>query len=174
MDRRKQALIVLAATFAVGHLERQVMSVSLNAIGLEFSLSDTQLGLLSGAVFAIIIAKPFVLGFLFFDSTPLALSSFAVSASLATVFWAPSLAYIHGRLPSELRPMATAITLFAFNIVGMGLGPTAVGVMSDQLAIAHGPRSIGLALSIVQVCGVSAAFHYWKITQSMALRAATQ
>lgn len=120
---------------------------------------------------AIIIAKPFVLCFLFLDSTPLALASFAVSASLATVFWAPSLAYIHGRMPSELRPMATAITLFAFNIVGMGLGPTAVGVMSDQLAIAYGPQSVGLALSIVQVCGAWAAFHYWKVTQAMAPRA---
>jgi hypothetical protein len=123
---------------------------------------------------AIIVAKPFVLCFLFLDSTPLALASFAVSASLATVFWAPSLAYIHGRMPSELRPMATAITLFAFNIVGMGLGPTAVGVMSDQLAIAYGPQSVGLALSIVQVCGAWAAFHYWKVTQAMAPRAAAR
>jgi MFS family permease len=56
MDRRKQALIILAATFTAGHLERQVMSVSLNAIGQEFSLSDTQLGLLSGAVFALVFA----------------------------------------------------------------------------------------------------------------------
>ncbi len=119
---------------------------------------------------AILIAKPFVLCFLFLDSTPLALASFAVSASLATVFWAPSFAFMHGRLTSELRPMATAITLFAFNIVGMGLGPTVVGVLSDQLAATQGPRSIGVALSFVQVCGIWAAFHYWKVTQSMAPR----
>lgn len=116
---------------------------------------------------AVLVAKPFVLCFLFLESTPLALASFAVSASLATVFWAPSFAYMHGRLPSELRPMATAITLFAFNIIGMGLGPTVVGALSDQLAITHGPRSIGVALSVIQVCGVWAAFHYWKVTQSM-------
>lgn len=123
---------------------------------------------------AIIIAKPFVLCFLFLESTPLALASFAISASLATVFWAPSFAYMHGRLTSELRPMATAITLFAFNIVGMGIGPTVVGVLSDQLAVTHGPRSIGIALSVIQVCGVWAAFHYWKVAQSMAPRKASR
>lgn len=122
---------------------------------------------------AVLLAKPFVLCFLYLESTPLALASFTVSASLATVFWAPSFAYMHGRLPTELRPMATAITLFAFNIVGMGLGPTVVGALSDQLAATHGPRSIGVALSVIQVCGVWAAFHYWKVTRSMTRLQAT-
>lgn len=165
-----QAGIVLALVIGVG-----------GALGAFFSgrLAD-RLGRqdarwrIAIAGLAVIIAKPFVLCFLFLESTPLALASFAVSASLATVFWAPSLAYIHGRLPSELRPMATAITLFAFNIVGMGLGPTVVGALSDQMAAAHGPRSIGLALSFIQVCGIWAAFHYWKVTQSMAPRTALQ
>jgi predicted MFS family arabinose efflux permease len=206
--------------FAVGHLERQVMSVSLNAIGLEFSLSDTQLGRLSGAVFAIIIAKPFVLGFLFLDSTPLALSSFAVSASLATVFWAPSLAatYAVGHLErqvmsvslnaiglefslsdTQLGLLSGAVFALVFAVCGIPLARLAAWyprriiiaisvLVSGALTVAtSGAQTFahllitrlgvgeagGLALSIVQVCGVWAAFHYWKVTQLMTLRAAT-
>jgi hypothetical protein len=92
---------------------------------------------------------------------PLASASFAVSASLATALWAPSFAYMHGRPSNELRPMATAITLFAFNIVGMWLEPTVVDAFSDQLAATHGACSIGVALNVIQVCGVWAAFHCW-------------
>lgn len=142
MDRRKQALIVLAATFAVGHLERQVMSVSLNAIGLEFSLSDTQLGLLSGAVFALVFA---VCGI------PL--------ARLAA--WYP-------------RRIIIAISVLvsgALTVATSG-AQTFAHLLITRLGVGVGEAG-GLALSIVQVCGVWATFHYWKITQSMALRAAT-
>lgn len=164
-----QAGIVLALTIGIG-----------GALGAYFSgrLAD-RLGQqdprwrIGVAGIAVLLAKPFVLCFLYLESTPLALASFTVSASLATVFWAPSFAYMHGRLTSELRPMATAIALFGFNLVGMGLGPTLVGVMSDQLAATHGPRSIGVALSVIQVCGVWAAFHYWKVARSMARLQAT-
>lgn len=118
---------------------------------------------------AILIAKPFVLCFLLAPSPLVALLGFAVSGALATIFWAPTFAYMHGQLPRELRPMATAVTLFAFNIVGMGLGPTVVGILSDMLAQSYGPRSIGVALAIVQIGGIWACWHYWQVMRRMKL-----
>ncbi|UWR60928.1 MFS transporter [Phaeobacter inhibens] len=45
-------LLLLTAIFAVANMDRHILSISLDAIGQEFVLSDTQLGLLSGLVFA--------------------------------------------------------------------------------------------------------------------------
>lgn len=115
---------------------------------------------------SILIAKPFVLIFLLSDNTALALSAFAVSASLGGVFWAPTFAHAYRRLPSPMRPMATAVFLFSFNIIGLGIGPTVVGLLSDMMAASSGPRSLGYALAIVQVAGLWALWHYWQVMQA--------
>lgn len=126
------------------------------------------------AIVSILIAKPFALVFLLAPSTTLALAAFAVSGAMASIFWAPTFAYIHSQLPSDLRPMATAVTLFCFNIIGMGLGPTIVGMLSDAFAADFGVRSIGVALAIVQVCGSWAAWHYWQVARTMGTPASKQ
>ena len=121
---------------------------------------------------AILAAKPFVAGFLLFDDTALALACLAVSASVASVFWGPSFAFLHSRLGTEMRPMATAIFMFAFNIIGVGLGPTLVGIFSDTLFSGMGPRSVGFGLLAVQVAGIWGAWHYWQAMKTIAPYAA--
>lgn len=115
---------------------------------------------------SILIAKPFALIFLLADNTILALSAFAVSASLGGIFWAPTFAHAYQRLPSPMRPMATAIFLFAFNMIGLGIGPTIVGILSDMMAAEQGVRSLGYALAIVQVAGLWALWHYWQVMKA--------
>ncbi|WP_159079727.1 MFS transporter [Methyloceanibacter sp. wino2] len=53
---RRYTLIVLTAYFALAHLDRQVLAVTLSPIGREFALSDIQLGLLSGLAFAVLFS----------------------------------------------------------------------------------------------------------------------
>lgn len=115
---------------------------------------------------SILIAKPFALVFLLSENTTLALAAFAFSASLGGIFWAPTFAHAYQRLPSPMRPMATAIFLFAFNIIGLGIGPTIAGLLSDMMAASAGPRSLGYALAIVQVAGLWALWHYWQVMKS--------
>ena len=50
----RYTLAVLMSIFAINHLDRHILSITLNQIGAEFSLSDTQLGLLSGLLFAVV------------------------------------------------------------------------------------------------------------------------
>ena len=50
---RKYVLVLLMSIFAVAHLDRHILSISLDAIGREFALTNTQLGMLSGVVFAV-------------------------------------------------------------------------------------------------------------------------
>lgn len=112
-------------------------------------------------IVSILAAKPFTIGFLLSDDTVTALSLLAVAVLFAGVFWAPTFAFLHGRVSNELRPMATAIYLFVYNIIGVGIGPTIVGILSDMQPHAAPADSLGFGLLALQVAGIWGAFHYW-------------
>ncbi|MDA9008493.1 MFS transporter [Alphaproteobacteria bacterium] len=61
---RGHILFLMTTYFAIAHLDRQIINITLEAIGKEFLLNDTQLGLLSGFAFAIffsLMTLPFAL-----------------------------------------------------------------------------------------------------------------
>ncbi len=112
---------------------------------------------------AILISKPMVLTFLLAPSIAVSLMAFVGTAALAAVFWGPTFAYVHAQLPPQQRPMATAIFLFFFNMVGLGAGPTLVGIGSDAMTGAVGDASLGYALSLSHLAGLWGAWRYWRV-----------
>jgi len=118
-------------------------------------------------IVAILISKPFIVSFLLMDSTFSALASFTIAAAMASVFWGPTFAYLHSNIMPHMRPMATAIYLFCFNLIGVGIGPTIIGILSDSVFSDEGVRSLAYSLLVVQVCGIWAAWHYWKVAQQI-------
>jgi len=112
-------------------------------------------------VAAILIGKPFSAAFAILTPTVPALMCLLVPIGLASVFWGPTFAFLHGRVAPEMRPMATAIFMFAFSIVGVGIGPTLIGVLSDTIFASEGIKSLGWAIMTVQIIGVWSAYHYW-------------
>ncbi len=78
-----------------------------------------------------------------------------------TMFLAPTFALTQALVPPHLRTQASAILLFIINIIGLGLGPQFVGMLSDLLEAAYGVESIRYAL-LWTVCIASAwsALHY--------------
>ena len=116
---------------------------------------------------AILVAKPFVIGFLLIPSAVPALACLAVSGGLAAVFWGPTFAFLHARVKAHMRPMATAIYMCAFNIVGVGLGPTIIGLASDTIFVGEGARSLGYAILLVQIAGGWGAWHYWRAMRTI-------
>lgn len=56
IDRKgdRALLYFLTAVFSLSYLDRQILNITLNDIGLEFSLNDLQLGSLSGIAFALV------------------------------------------------------------------------------------------------------------------------
>ncbi|MCB1421757.1 MAG: MFS transporter [Nitratireductor sp.] len=118
-------------------------------------------------IVAILAAKPFTISFLLADSTATAMSLLAVATLFAGVFWGPSFAFLHGRIRNELRPMATAFFLFIYNIIGVGIGPTLIGILSDALPQSAPGHSLGLALLIIQITGIWGAFHYWQAMRTI-------
>ena len=63
----------------------------------------------------------------------LALTLFAFPAAVGAMHIGPSVAVLHERMEARLRPLASALFLMLLTLVGMGLGPLAVGVMSQTV-----------------------------------------
>jgi MFS family permease len=58
------------------------------------------------------------------------------------------------------RATAIAIMLMMSSLIGLGLGPTAVGMMSDALSQSRGENSLRYALAISTIFLVWASAHF--------------
>ena len=85
---------------------------------------------------------------------PFALVFMGLSAVFASFWIAPSYAAVQNLVPQYWRTQASALMLLAINLLGMGLGPLLVGMLSDLLSqfgdssVRYG-LSIGVSLSLV-------------------------
>lgn len=89
-----------------------------------------------------------------------ALALMIVPALLAGVFLGPTFALVQTLVEPDRRAVSAALLLFVANLVGHGLGPLAVGVLSDALEPRLGADSLRYALAAGSVLGAWAAFHY--------------
>ncbi|WP_293899481.1 MFS transporter [Phenylobacterium sp.] len=82
-----------------------------------------------------------------------------------TMFTAPVLALVQNLSPVASRATATALVLLAFNIVGLGGGPLAIGMLSDALAAAHVVDPLRVALISIAPVAVLAALGYLAVSR---------
>lgn len=109
----------------------------------------------------ILCAKPFSIAFYLLGDPVIALTLFVVPALVGAMFTGPTFAHIYGELDEAMRPMATAVIMFLFNLIGLGLGPLIVGGLSDFMAPGEGSDSLRYALAIIQAVGLWGAVHFW-------------
>ncbi len=105
-------------------------------------------------------AVPFSVGIYLAGTPIIALCFFAVTAFLGGIFIGPLYATILGIVPARMRATAVAIFLFIGNLIGLGLGPLAVGMISDALLNIYANDSIGYALLIVSLTNLLAGGLY--------------
>jgi MFS family permease len=80
---------------------------------------------------------------------------------LGGMYLGPTFAMTQSLVPASMRATAAAILLFVINIIGLGLGPQGVGILSDLLAPVFGIESLRYALLITIVSfAIWSVFHY--------------
>jgi hypothetical protein len=84
------------------------------------------------------------------------------------MFLGPSVAVLHNRVSPHLQPVASAILALLMNLIGLGLGPLFVGVMSDWVFAAQGASSLRYALVALQIAGVLGALHFYAAGRHLA------
>ena len=69
-------------------------------------------------------------------------------------------AAIQEMMPPRMRGQASALYLFVINIIGLGIGPTAVAVLTEHLF--QNPQMVHYSLAMVGVAGhILAALLLW-------------
>jgi MFS family permease len=111
---------------------------------------------------AILVAMPFSLGFYLLPWKVAALLSAVPAAFLGATYLGPTFATTQALAELRMRAVASAVLLFVLNLIGMGLGPVAVGVASDLFArgAGLGAGSLRWALIAVALVNVWSAVHY--------------
>jgi len=75
-----------------------------------------------------------------------ALAALGVATLLVSFHLGPCLAIAQALVKLRMRSLAASLALLSVNLLGLGLGPLAVGALSDALAAGFGEASIRLAL----------------------------
>ncbi len=76
-------------------------------------------------------AAPFALSYPLVDNITLVLVLLAISTFFSTFAMAPAAAAVQELMPNQMRGFASAVLIFVINIIGLGLGPSAIAAMTD-------------------------------------------
>ncbi len=108
----------------------------------------------------VLVAFPFYLLALMLDNPYLAIAVLIAPSLLNSLWLGPAFGTIQNLAPMRMRALASAILLFILNIIGLGLGPFLVGVLSDLLSGPFGIDSLRYAILIATVAYLWAGTHF--------------
>ncbi len=107
------------------------------------------------------IAIPFQFGVYLATDAHFALIMAIVPAVLSNAYLGATIASVHNLVGLRMRALGSAILFFIINIVGLGAGPSSVGLLSDLLQPTYGTDSLRYALLIlVPVALTWSGIHY--------------
>ena len=116
---------------------------------------------------ATLVMVPFQLIAYLYGGMWAVVASLMMVAVLGNAYLGPSFAMTQALVSLRMRAVASAILLFVLNLIGMGLGPYLVGVLSDILTPDFGVYSIRYAMCAAVLVNLWAAFHYFVGARTM-------
>jgi predicted MFS family arabinose efflux permease len=114
------------------------------------------------------ISMPFFIMGLLADDLTTAMLLFIIPGIAANCFMGPVLAMVQTLSAVNMRAVSAAVVMLFINLIGLGLGPLLVGVLSDFLTPSHGEDALGMALAYFSLIGFWGAFHLWKCGRALA------
>lgn len=94
---------------------------------------------------SLLLALPFFLGFVWAPSWQLSLLFLCVPMFLNSFFLSATVTFVQGEVPPQRRVISGALLLLVMNLIGLGLGPTYVGMASDFFHPSHGAHALQAA-----------------------------
>jgi hypothetical protein len=109
---------------------------------------------------AVILAFPASLAIFLSDTAEMSIAFMGLPIFLALMNSGASNSLVQRLAQVRMRALAASILLFIINMVGLGLGPQVIGLLSDWLRPEYGDESLRHALMIGSVVYVWAGIHY--------------
>lgn len=119
-------------------------------------------------IVSIILTIPFSLYTLFTGNKMGAIICYFVPNVLFSLNMGALLTVTQGVVSVKMRAMSSAVYYFVLNLIGMGLGPLFIGLMSDYLTPIYGVESLRYSLFIVSIVYLFCIYFYWKAGQHIA------
>lgn len=113
------------------------------------------------------LAVPFMLWIYQTDNTTAIIWVYVIPYLLGTMYLGPSIAVAHMLVGPNMRAMASAILLLVLNLIGLGLGPVAIGFLSDLLQETYGTDGLRHAMTIGSTIALAKAYLFWKGGQAL-------
>jgi predicted MFS family arabinose efflux permease len=111
---------------------------------------------------ALALAIPFFIAFVSVPDWPLALAFLALPTFLNYFYLSPAVTLVQEEVQPNQRVLAGALLLLVMNLIGLGLGPTWLGAVSDWLRPSHPDNSLQLAFyTLVPFYVLAVLLHLW-------------
>lgn len=111
--------------------------------------------------YALLLAVPFFIGFVWAPSWPLAMACLIGPTFLNYFYLTPAVALVQNAVAPRQRTLAGAVLLLIMNLIGLGLGPTWLGAASDWFKASHPGHSLQFAFyTLVPFYFIAIALHF--------------
>lgn len=114
---------------------------------------------------AMALTVPFYVAFLLLTDRDLALLMQFPLMIAVNFCVAPTFALMQRLVPDSMRATSMAAVMLLYNLIGMGLGPQAVGLLSDALHPIAGGESLRYAMLTMSFVGLWSAYHFWHLSR---------
>lgn len=104
---------------------------------------------------------------LFGESTTFIVAAMIPSQILSALYLGPCIATCHNLVSPGMRAMASAILYFVLNLIGLGLGPLTVGILSDLFAEPFGENNLRYAMATALTIGFLGIYSLWMGSRSL-------
>jgi len=118
----------------------------------RFGAADPRRYLLMPGV-AILICVPLFAGALLTPSLPLSLALFGLNYLVGFTWYGPAFTAWFALVPAHMRATNSALILFVSNLIGLGLAPLGVGILSDVYGASMGSGE-GIRWALVTLTSV--------------------
>jgi len=110
----------------------------------------------------LVLAVPLFVGFIWAPSWPLALAFLLLPMGLNYFYLSPAVTLVQEEVRPDQRVLSGALLLLVMNLVGLGLGPTYLGFVSDLFRPAYPDSSLQMAFyTLVPFYAVAIGLFLW-------------
>jgi len=83
-------------------------------------------------------------------------------------FFGPLYALLQRLVPDEMRATLLAVVMLLANLIGMGIGPQVVGILSDVMGTQRGSNGLRDAMLLMSLVTLVGSYYFWLAGQTVA------
>jgi predicted MFS family arabinose efflux permease len=112
---------------------------------------------------ALVLLVPVGAAFLFAPTSKMALIWLVPFIAVSSALFGPCFSLLQTLVDANVRATTLALVLLVSNLVGMGMGPEIVGMLSDALRPSFGADSLRWAMFAITLTSLPGAYAFWRV-----------